>query len=227
MINPTKYLLLTVGALIITLLISISTCNSYRTKAGNAEAKYEYLHQSIDSLKDVQGRIIAIQDVAITQNEADIKAMSDVIFDLKQKDAKRVKEVESLVRVIQQMHLDTVYVPFNVHDTTQVRDTGTLKVPMDFKDSTKDYDISGTIYKSGMDIHLIVPDTVSTRIIVQKQGLFKKPKEVLQIIHSNSFVKTIGANSMVLQHKTSAWNRWLKPLLAAVAAGFIEYKLRK
>jgi hypothetical protein len=227
-INPTKWLLIIVAALIVFLLVTIQTCNSYKNKAGNAEAQYEYLFQKIDSLKNEQGKTIAEQKVAITTSEKVIKDLSAQVFDLRASDAKRVKEVESLVRVIQNFHPDTIFVPYNQTDTVLVKDSGSLHVPTAFHSHEKDYQIDGTVYLNGVQIdNILVHDTVSTRIIVQKQGLFKRPKEVLQIIHSNPVVSTYGAQAMILQHPTSKWNKWIKPVLAAALTGFLEYKLRK
>jgi hypothetical protein len=221
----------------IVLMSSIKQCNNNKDKADDLAAQNLYWKTSIDSITNKIGQVVAESKVAQTNSAETIRQLSSNVFQLQKNEEKRIKEVQTLVRLMQNFKLDSVFIPFI--DTVNVSDTGMIKrnqvviPPKQFKDSTKNYVIAGTVLLSGVRLDDVsISDTVSFRIAEKApkgfiNRIFKSNETVIQSIHTNPIVKTTGQQSITLKSRPNAWNRWIKPLLFGAGGVFLGSKVVK
>lgn len=226
----------TTGILGVILFFSVKGCNDNAELASDYKAERDFANTQVSQFSNKLDQIISEQKVQEVNNKEVIKELSSQIFQLTKAEEKRIKEVQTLVRIIQKAGLDTVFVPYS--DTITVNDTGMIRrdsvviPPRNFKDSTANYDISGTVLLNGVRINsLSISDTLSFRVAEKRpkglvRRIFQPNETVIQSVHSNPLIKTSGIQSMTLKHKNNAWNRWIKPAIAIGAGVFLGSKLR-
>lgn len=232
-IKPT-YLIIAI--LSIALFFSVKSCTDNKLHAEDLQAKIDYKDNSIKQFENKLGKIISEQEVAKTTNEKTIKELSEQVFQLKKQDEKRIKEVQALVRLIQNVKINTIEIPYT--DTVQVYPPGTLVSvdsvvipPKNFEVLNDAYAISGTVLLKGVKINSIsLPDTASFRIVQQRpkgilNRIFQPNKTVIQSVHTNPYFTTNGIQSIVLKEKPNIFNKYIKPILFFGAGMYIKSKL--
>lgn len=217
-----------IATLIATIIVLLLMNSRQKTQIANLKGENKYLTQTIDTFRDKNGRLIAEQEVAIYESNKRVKELSDEIFELKGKNSRLVKQVNSFGQIGQNTKIDSVFIAYT--DTLYV-DTfgqGYIAIPRKFSIVDTNYQIAGTVLKTGVSLDNIeIPNTVSYREIEQRQGWFKPTVTVVQVHNSNPFVHTTGMTSITVKEKPSAWNRWVKPTLTAIGAGIITYQIVK
>lgn len=214
------------------LFFSTRQCNQNDRIAENWKAVAEFKSQQIDSLKNAFNLWVVEQKVAQTNDAAEIKKLSEQLFELDRKQERRIKKVETLVSVRQVARVTDTLIEYE-RDTvyraagTTISPDSVVIPPRDFKASNEFYSISGTVQLKGVRINdLTLPNTVSFRIADKKVGLFRTDK-VVQVINSNPHFTTTGTSSIVLKDRVNAWNRWIKPVGAAVLASLLTSQIRQ
>jgi hypothetical protein len=224
------------------ILMGIQQCNLNNTKdqVSDYKAWEKFMKAEIDSFKNKLNQTVVEAKVAQVADEERMKELSEQIFQLNKKDERQIKEIQSLIRVIQNAKLDTTFITFrdstgkpvvrDPNDTTKVFRKDVVIPPMNFKDSTKNYQIDGTVLLSGVRINsLVLPDTASFRVVEKKEpGLFTKRELTIQGIHSNPLFQTTGMQMVQKRgDKPTRWQRWIKPTLTFVIGSFLTYKVLK
>lgn len=199
--------------LAIIFLLGLNKCNSdyYSLSISNQELK----SQRLDSIKNAYGETILTQDVIITNNRRDIANLSDSIFRLKDKHNRRIKELIAFYSTTTNTGVQNVAVPYldkqamkRFTDSIEQKCAEVIKfyrdsaiqVPRIVKDSSTYFVFNGTVEKDSFKINNIqFPDSQYIRVAIVKKGLFKKPKYQIQMFHTNPYIKTTGANSVIYQ----------------------------
>lgn len=189
----------------------------------------QYDDTSATRTYNLLNQIVTEQEIAKANSQKQIKQLSEEVFKLRASDEKRIKQVEALIRIVQTAGVDTLYIPYDstsIEDTSLVRKDLVVVPPRSFTDSTKDYQISGNVLLHGVQLDRIAfTDTLSFRIVDKTTGFLKPRKTVVQAVHSNPYYITNSMQSITVEHKTNAWNKWIKPAIAFAAGVFISSKL--
>jgi outer membrane murein-binding lipoprotein Lpp len=236
MINKTNKI---VAAVIVVLLIIIGlqqcSINKKDKEISDNQEWVKYYNSTVDSLKNKLNQTVVEAQVAKVNNEKEIKKLSETVFNLKESDERHVKQVNALIRVMQNFKLDTTLVAY--HDTVEVDKNDSSLVPRnkvivpprDFVKTTENYQINGTVLLEGVRINsLVIPDTSSIRIVEKKTNFFKRRETVIQTIHTNPYYHNDKIQAVVKQgERPSRWQKWIKPLLTGIAGAFLTYKVVK
>lgn len=228
------------GVLAILLLLNTCRLNRKIDKQSSQITEQQLSNQKLDSIVNKQKQVIYQQDVIITDNQSAIAALTDTIFNLKEKDAKNMKTIayyqgRNVVTLtgVKVPYLDSAYMKYFEDSIQQhcatvidyIRDS-TVKVGMVAADSTSTYKIQQTVLKDGIRIdNLTIPDTLNLRFVQHKGGLFRKAKIEVQYFHSNPLVKTTGSNSvMYIPRKKSFFTRVILPVAVGIGTGLLIAK---
>lgn len=197
------------GGIVIGLIILLMQVDSCRNRDFRAQ------QNKIDSLtlanqKLVQdtnrlGQTISKQEVIIasgSEQEKQLKELTATLFNLKKSEEKRIKQVEALIQIASNIHVDPVTIPFvdnakekkfsdsvekacadviafyrsHSVELTDTTSKGELAKHVAI-DSTQDkfFQFNGSVLKSGFRINSInLPDSQRIAVIVAKGGLFKR-----------------------------------------------------
>lgn len=227
-----------IAGLVVALLLSIKSCEGNKNKVADYQALDKYNKAEISQFKNKLNEVVTQDSVSFVSSDAIIKSLSAEVFDLKKRDEKRIIQVNALIRLAQKAGLkDTLYIPYTdtvtIHDSALVRTDSVIIPPKDFRDSTKNYVVDGTVLLKGVRVNKIAfPDTASFRIADQRpKGLFnrltKPAVTVVQSIHTNPLFETTGQQSIVVKHKQTFWQKIGKPVIVAVLAVIISDRLRR
>jgi LPS sulfotransferase NodH len=218
----------TIAALLIYAIAATKGCNDNKRQAETNKGLYDFEHNKTTKISD---KVVEVK-AAETFNKADIKQISSDIFELKNSLEQKIKQVDALVRVAQNVivkdstilkyypvHLDPIDSMVSIHDC--------VLPPRKFSNESKNYAITGTILLDGVKIDSIeLNNTVSFRIAEKKNGWFSKKETVVQAINSNPYFNNSNLQSLTLKHKTNAWNSWIKPIAFAVGSAILTSKIR-
>lgn len=218
--------------LLIVVLIGVNSCNRYKRLTEDLQAQNDYKAQTIASLQNQNGLLVAQQKVVQTNNTADIKRLSAQLFDLKKKDEKKITGLQALITAQQVLTIhDTVihYTDSGAANKDSLVHAGDVILPgRPFEVSNSYYRVHGKVLLSGVRIDSAnFYNQVSFRVGYLSKGIFSAKQLTVQAINSNPLIKFTGMNSIVLKPKTSAWNRWIKPVLFSAAASLVTYKIVK
>lgn len=198
--------------------------------------KYKMTQQKLDTLYNVNKRLIQSQQMVQTESKDAINQLSQEVFNLKKKDEKHLQTI-ALMSTNQRVRVDTLRVPFNdssnveasIKDkdssqlTNLIRDSMIL-VPkkVSYEDST--ISVAATITKKSFTLDsLTIPNTLHQRIVLDKGGLFKKDAYRLQSFNTSKYVGTTKEESVI--YVPSKKNTFLKILMTAIVAGAGTYIL--
>lgn len=243
---------------VILILVGIGICIALSMLDQCRGNKYAHQQKTIDSLtlanqKLVQdtnrlGQLLVKQQAITTTNPEEIKALTLENLQLKEKDAKRIKQVNSLVKENTKLKLENYYIAYDPDDTSDyilpdtIRiacpDSNYVKVPKKVTDTSKtDFKFTATVGKEGLTIDsLEITDKETIAFVETKGGLFKrgidgkvklwrKPTIEVIVTHSNKLISVEQMNSLYYTPKPKA--RWLERLVIAAASAFITAKLLK
>lgn len=203
----------------------------YKIMAASWQEMAAFRDQEITKLKNTSDQVISQQRTIITENALQIKNLSAEMFNLGKKLEGKIKEVQALVSVQQEIRLpDTVHIPFT--DTRHIRPDSMVMArevvipPKPFYIHNLYYTIAGKVLLKEVQVDsMYFPNKITFRIAEEKKNWWSSRRQVLHIVNSNIYMQTLGSQSMTLKPKVSAWHKWIKPALAAAVAGYISYKL--
>lgn len=175
-------------------------------------------NQTLDSTKNKLGQEIYTQQSIITSSVKAIGKLTDSIFNLKKKDARRVKDVIAYYSSRTKYRVDTFPVPYT--DSEVVREFKTcedfkkfaedsmIAVPRNAKIDSAGFSIDETVTKKGIVVnHMEMTDSEYVRVIEKKGGFFRKvnhklkfhvPKSIeFQSFHTNPNIHVTGQNSVI------------------------------
>lgn len=239
--------------IVIIWLLSLKTCNKNSPYA-NQQSTIDSLvlaNQKYDSIVNKKGQKVFIQTSIVTDNQGQLKVLSDSLFNLKRKLSKADKVLahinqftnvgvdDRLVKVVDSLDLLRAVDSVNKQsdDLVDYIKANTVSVPRTYKDSSKYFNFKASLSKAGLNIDsLYFPDSTYIRFIEHKGGLFKfdtklhfhlfKRKSIeAQVIHTNPYVKVTGLQSVFYVPKVK--QRWLERAIIAGTASFLTYKLIK
>lgn len=102
-----------IGVMAVLLFFSFKACNKNKDQYNNLVAKQDWLERKVDSLTNAKGEKVMESNVVKTTDKDFIKNVSDSLFDLKKKDAKKVKSVSALGEADQVFNLHNQYIPID------------------------------------------------------------------------------------------------------------------
>ena len=225
-----------IAVMAIILFFAIKKCNGNADDASNWKGKYDYQNQTIDSFKNSKGIQVIEQPVAKVADADILKKLSDEIFDLKKSNERMMKKVTTFVKTDQQATIKDEFIPFDSTETrTPAEDYFTkdsagnnirlvnadsvVLPPKPFTKETQWYSLKGTVFLKGVNVDsLKMKNTISWRIGEKKTGLFKR-ETTIQAINSSPYFENTAMNSITVKSKKTAWDKWIKPLIAFVFGG--------
>lgn len=226
--NSIKNIAIVLLTIVLVVFIIISKYRASRIV--NLKGENALLTQSIDSFKNERDQTVTEQQTAVFTNDNVLKEQSKEIFNLSRKNERLIKQVNALVQLKQQVRIDTAFIPYVDTVTKYItKNTDSLiQVPKLFSLNDTFFDIDGVVLKNGILIHnLYLDDSLSLRIADKSQGWFKPNISVVQVVNTNPHVNITGMTSAVVKTPQSEWQKWGKPLVAAIISSFITYQVVK
>ena len=212
--------------LVILLLVVNFQLGVMKNRVGNLRAENTILTQSIDTSRNKNGILVAEQIEAEYATSKQLEEKTKKIFDLQKINRKPLKKIKYYGEIVQEVNLDSLFIAYTDTILEYVTDTNYVYVPRQVSTYTDNYEISGRVLKKGIQLDdITIPNTIVYRSIEKKQGLFKQPTTVVQAINTNPYITIKGMNTATVAHKTSAWNKWIKPTLAGIIAAGITYQI--
>lgn len=212
-------------------------------RCNRQDAEYGALSRQLDAtldrtkqLENQKGEMVAQNTVLFTSSQKQIKALTDTVFNLKDREGRMIRAVLDYSKIIQEANFrnksagfqdkptvnakgDTVYL-------SQPADPDLIRVPRPFRYSDSTIDLAGRVRKNDVLIDsLKIPNILSIRTAEVKTGIFKR-STVVQAVNSNPAFINSQIASVKVTHKPSAWNRWIKPVLFAGAGLYIGSTLK-
>jgi|GEM_PF-4173952 len=208
------------------LCLFLNKCN-YESQVARQNVALDSLtlaNQKLDSIKNELKQTVYTQTSIITDNQAEIKDLTDQKFNLTKKYEKKIKDVTFYYEAQLSAHIDNTFIPYKDTATidsvrkelSKYKDTASLynyvlnnmiKVPKAVTlDSVEDkyqegIRLSGVITKTGFHLGTIsIADTQYIRVVKLKRGFFhpfSKPKFQVQVLHSSQFINVMGQNSVI------------------------------
>jgi hypothetical protein len=221
-----KYKYIIYSILVLFLLNIVNKCN--KEKYTELEDKYKLTQidkQKLDSIVNKQGEVIKTQEVTILRDKESLKEYTDTIFNLKNKQERKIKEVIAYYNNKTRVQLDSFFVyevdsiPYPYVITEQYISDSMINVPRTYRVDSPYFKFDATVLKKGMVINsLILPDTTYGRFIELKHG-----KIQYQIFNKNPYIKIENSNSAIYKPKKKRL-KWLIPLGIGIATGIIIAK---
>jgi hypothetical protein len=168
--------------------------SAYQNKLSNYKLKEQVFTERIN--KD--GNRIAEQQQTILTNKEALEQGLLMINDF--------NNVKSQVIVKTRTQIDSVFIPFEVVK----RDTQVVYTCFDkrFILVTKDYAIYGQSLRDGVRLDSLFFDSQATITIGNKsQGIFKKPKPIVQVNYNNPYIQTQSMQNVVIQEELKWYDR--------------------
>lgn len=226
---------------------TFQTCNknSQLDKLADENLELRLKNQKLDSIKNLLDQTVTIQQVIETQNQAEIRKLSDEKFQLQQNLNKKIKEVLYYQSQYTKIQIDSILVPYE--DTTKIREFKTLAafkkfaedsmivVPKPVKlDTTSTYyknglRFTGEVRKTGFQINNIgFIDSQYVRLVEKKRSFWqfitfqRRPIEA-QVLHTSPYITVTGQNSVIYRPKSGG--RILEKAVLIGAGIFLGTKL--
>lgn len=195
--------------------------NKYQSQLVERLDSLTLANQKLDSIKNEAGKQVQVQQALVVNKQADIKKLSDSIFNLKRKNARQIKNIIAFYSQHTNTVIDSIPVPYL--DTVEYRKfkdsldfykfakDSLIQVPKSIRVDSNYFHINETITKTGLLINtLSIPDSQYVRIVENKGGFFKRdvngklkfhiPTTVqFQTLHTNPLIHVTGQNSVLYQ----------------------------
>lgn len=197
-------------------------------KANDEISLYALANQRLtDSLKNKNDEIIHLQEAIVFESKKIISKYSDSIFNLKKRDEKKHKETIAYYQNYINVKLrDTLYIRIDSITNYIGKDTleylsNSIRVPTKFKMDSNYFSIKGEIEKNNIRIDAInIPDTISGRFVVKKNGLFKANTIEYQVFNKNPYINISNSKSAIYKEKKRLHN-FIIPLTLGIILGII------
>ena len=153
----------------------------------------------LKTINEEGGLILEQKQVILSQKDAINNNLLEI---------NRLKKIKSQVKIISQIALDSVFIPF--HDTLYI-DTSNkinnalnsfISVPRKFNISNMYYSFDGTVKKTGVILDSVRFNNQMTITFGLKSiGIFKKPNPVVDIEYKSPYIKTTSLNNIVIKNE--------------------------
>lgn len=229
--------------LIVLICFTWNTCRK-RVELNNLQADFDARGAQMVEIINEKNQVIAESEQLEAKSSDDVKALTDSIFALKKREARKVKEVDNYARIVQEYRRGSVvagwtntgHVPdTNVGDIDIPRkrdmpifgtsitaagspgDTGFIRVPKPFAFQDSALSLFGYVTRAGVEVDTVVMRNTLHLVTAQvKSGLFGRKVTTVMALNTNPYVKTTGLASVQVKHEANWWQRWGKP-----AAGLV------
>lgn len=194
----------TLVIVLLLVLVSFLVCGYLSSRAELSHFKNEVGKLDFETQKFKE--TIAENGCRIVEQEQLILSQKDAL-DLKILEIEKLKKVQSQVIVRTITKIDSVFIPFLETDTILVENNNDtidtyLKVPMDFSIMDEWYAIKGEVNTKGINLDsLSFTNRMKVTIGSKSQGLFKKPKPIVQITNENPYFNTISMQNVVVKNE--------------------------
>lgn len=224
--------------LAVLLLFSLRECGKRADLAGELRVDLDSVARQARQFENKAGILVAENEQLTVETGKQLERLTDTIFNLKRQDERHIKTISSYARIIQNgkwigktgKWVDTV----TVTDTNFVNvdlepDTNYLRVPRDFSYMDSAIAFSGTVDRAGVHMDSVgISNTLHFRTAEKKSGFLNlKRSTTVQAINTNPGITTMGLTSLSVKHKTTAWQRWIKPVLFAGLAAVATAQIVK
>ena len=188
--------------------------------------------------ENAAGQLVTENTALKAENSKVIADLTDSIFKLKIKDATMLKSKQSYTRINQEINVKDKtadYIPDEKEENKPIAaapgidTTNLMRVPQRFLYTDTSVTFAGTVKKSGVTMDSIsIKNTTHLREVTKKKGFLNLGRETtVQAINSNPAVINTGISTIRVQARPNWWNRWGKPVAAAVLAGIAVDQLKK
>jgi cell division protein FtsB len=226
--------------MVVIFLVSLLTCNRQPAENSDLSDRLAALEAKTVQLENKNGQLVA-ENKQLTASKAELKGYTDTIFNLKRSQEKLIKEVTTFAKIVQAASFHGKTATFNDSqpnpskdgDTAKIvyieqpRDPDLIRVPRSFSfaDSTIQY--AGTVLKDSVRMDSIkITNALYFRAAVQKTGFLRLGRtNIVQAFNTNPAIVNTGLTSAQVKIRPNFWNRVLKPVLFAVGAGYVGYKI--
>lgn len=227
-VNRTMLLIALVFFILIILFAVICGFRAYSLddQVSNYKTDTQELHLVINK----KGEEVAQQSAIMSEQQEQLQVFSDSTFKLSDQNKKVVKKYLALVTVKQQFST-SMTIPFKdstIHNGLIAGDSvhgpvmDCLPVPMPFSYEKGNAQLYGTVTRLSLDIDsLKLTSTISLEAVQVKNGVRVDAKS------SDSSIKITGMTSIIAKQRPTAWQRWGKAAVGAIAASLLTYKLTK
>jgi hypothetical protein len=216
-------------SIIVLLLLSIIV-GYYKDELNKKDDKIGILSlkvQTLDSFVNKQGKTIKEQEVISLKDKETLKDYTDSIFDLKNKNERKVKEVHAYYKNKIRVVVDTFTAKYTDTIIQQIPCLDSLNleyviVPKDFEKVDSFYTIQGTVKKEGIDINNFeMKDSIYGRFITEKGGIFKADKIKYQTFNTNPYIKIEGSESAIYKPPKKTFLNKVKTAAIYIGIGFL------
>jgi hypothetical protein len=184
------------------------------------------------TFENANGQLVTDNTALVAKSEGLLRDMSQAVFNLKSDQERLVKEVRYLTLIKQQVRYDSVFLRF---DSTQrvplIADgrSDSIAVPQHFNQVDTSAGVFGRVLKEGVVLDSVwVNNNIWLRHGVRKTGFLNLGKEdFVQAMNTNPMVRTTGLATATYRLRPNAWNRWIKPTVAAGLAAGLTYWIMK
>lgn len=234
-------------------LFQVDSCRNKQFSSQKAELdSLTLVNQQLVQTTNQQGQIISKQTVVITDNQSSLASLTSQVFDLKEREQKRIKQVNALLSITSHTKIDSIKVPYV--DTVKLKkfsdslericrvvidyyENSTTPVPRHALIDSPYFKFDGTITRSGLTVNSInLPDTQRIAVVETKGGFFRRDingkvrfhipsKTEIQVLHTNPNIKIDGISSII--YKPPIKSRWLeRGILFASGIAFKVFVLK-
>lgn len=189
------------------------------------------------TLTNRNGQLIK-ENTVLAASEGELKNLSAKVFDLTDKSEALVKKVNYLTKVSQEAKVQNIFVPYDTAYAAKIAgDTkrsgrtkqDSIAVPQIFSQQDSFKYIHGTLTKTGVNIDsLALYNELYQRGATQAYGFLNlRRRTVIQAINTSPYFNNSGIATYQVPHKANAWNRYIKPVLAASIGATAVYLIKK
>tara|TARA_Y100000385_G_C12930717_1_gene566615 strand:- start:104 stop:754 length:651 start_codon:yes stop_codon:yes gene_type:complete len=160
----------------------------------NQLKKFQLENQSFQEEIDNNGNTIIEQEqIILSQKDAIAHGLLEI---------DRLKKVQSQVNIITTTIIDTVLVSHTDTVVEYINGDAFLKLPHVYNYNTEFLSFNALIKKDGFTLNNLKLDNKTTISVGFKgQGLFKPDLAVVELKHSNPYIKTVGVTNVVVEEK--------------------------
>jgi hypothetical protein len=227
--------------LVVLLIISMWNGCHKGEMIGDLTGVVDSLQKKTVILTNEKGQAVAQNQQVTVASGKQLQALTDTIFKLRKEDQRKTKTVEQYARIVQEYRAGGKFAPFQPEDFTDLvhadtpayaparGDSNYIRVPKPFIywDSTVTF--TGRVTRTGVWLDSIrIDNTIHLRTVVQKKGFIGLGSVTsIQVLNSNPAITTTGVTSLVVSKAPKWWNRWGKPLAAAILGGVAVHQLTR
>jgi hypothetical protein len=227
--------------LVVLFLLSLFTCNRKAGALADISLNLDSVARQARQFENEKGQVITENKVLKAESGRQLKELTDTIFNLKKRDEKRVKTINSYARIIQEYNSGPKFAPFieDAGDFTKLVDSGTktagptprdsnyIRVPRPFLYLDSLTKIYGRVTRLGVWLDSMkVENTVHFRTLTEKTGFLNLGRQsTLQVLNTNPAITTVGATVVQIPNKPNWWNKWGKPAAFAILGGIVGHQI--